>query len=672
MFDSHSPSQLFDKRPPLLLNIKTMFDCATDEISANSSYSEVIRQTLAKILPAHLFVPETENKDFLDDQRRQFFELLPLFKNTDCAAVNKNISFFILSKYRPNAFKFFFEMISHWLVPGKRLNVVLVYAVDFQLPDFGEDIYTLCEIMVHVDSLVELKELQNNLPILQTEVRLGIDSTYYARRILEIKGLSSDAKTAMIQEYVTYLVGRLPLHFDYDVLTEMQHVLVICRDEFKAAREFKHLSRIISVHYLFRKSLHDLVKDYPNKRHISIKLFKALLHLPEGNKTVLAMLVGINFLRENEVFEERHLLSSIQNCIPLAKAVEGSFFANRRGQEKICTIYLEIEKSNGEEFTKDEMRILRRELSVDLKDRIEHLMHPIFMPRNEEEIMRNILSLSNQIKYLKDPPQMIISFDEQTNYDLLFTVIIVRILKPGEDSIQDMFKKSNTFLGFSNSRAKTVSFLRSKYAKEATIFTVRFPKEKFIRRDQSIDLNKARQAVVNELEVIIGEIRDFNGGMISKQNELLCAVREELIHDDIKYNELLLENFFYALSPDLMRTILDPTSLKSLFLMLLESIDKGLFNSDNYTLTIRTEPHCVYAILKHGERSIQEEFNLALSALNANSTSMANSLVQVYDIPYLSYIYLSSDLKNQQIFCNTIRTITTTFNQKKKAQSKSN
>ena len=117
------------------------------------------------------------------------------------------------------------------------------------------------------------------------------------------------------------------------------------------------------------------------------------------------------------MFDKTHLLKAIQNYIPSAQAVENSFFANRRGSEHICTLYLELEKINGDEFTGNEIRMLRQELPNDLKDRIEHLMHPVFMTRNEEEIIRNILSLSNQIKFLRDIPQVFISFDEQTHAD---------------------------------------------------------------------------------------------------------------------------------------------------------------------------------------------------------------------------------------------------------------
>src|SRR5262249_55338996 len=150
----------------------------------------------------NLIHPSVEDPELIDDQRKEFLSLLPLFHVTPFAYHPTNISFYTLSKFRPNAVNFFCEMIGHWLVPGKRLNIVMYHAVNFRMPDFGDDIYTLCEVMARVDNTAELEELRRNLPILETEVRLGVQSAYYARRILEIKGLSADAKTAAIQEYI--------------------------------------------------------------------------------------------------------------------------------------------------------------------------------------------------------------------------------------------------------------------------------------------------------------------------------------------------------------------------------------------------------------------------------------------------------------------------------------
>lgn len=321
------------------------------------------------------------------------------------------------------------------------------------------------------------------------------------------------------------------------------------------------------------------------------------------------------------------------------------------------------------------MRILRRELPTDLKDRIEHLMHPVFMPRNEEEIMRNILSLSNQIKYLHDLPQVIISFDQQTYADVFFTVILVRVRTPGSPSIQDIFqpqekgRQYNGTLEYIHDRSKTIGFLRKKYTKEATVFGVKLSKNQFLRRDHSIDLNKARQAVVIELVSAIGEVRDFNGGMISKQHELLCLVKEQL-GNNVKYSDLLLENFFYSLTPDVMRTVLDPKILKTLFLLLLESIENGFFSGESYALKMQVDSRHVFVMIKSEDRSIKEYMMRALNKFNFHSSKLVNSFNCVYDLSYVGYLYICEEADKQQVFCQAIQHSILTWDQKNRILQK--
>lgn len=606
-------------------------------------YRQAIIHMLEKILPAPWH-----------EIRNEFQEMLPILSSAPCSQAPGHFSFYVLTRNRPNIFKFFFDMIGNWLVPGKRLNLVLTYAADFRIIELGAGSYTICEVMIHVENQEELEQITSNLPIIETEIRLGMKSIYYARRIMEVKGLTSDAKTAMIQEYVAYLVTRLPKHFDYDVLTEMQHVLVLCRDDFKEARDSQHLSRMISVQYLFRKGIREALKRSEDKRHLQLKLFRSKVMTPAGAKKVLSIVIGVNFLRDKEVFEKRHMLSAIQNLMPHVEAVENSFFNNRRGTEHISTLYLEIQKIDGSDFTSQDIRLLRRELPNDLKDRIEHLMPPVFMPRNEEEIMRNILSLSSQIKYMRDIPQVFISFDEQTHANLFFTVILVRLVKPGTCSIQEMFKSSGTFLEYIHDRCKPVGFLRKKYAKEATVFRVKLSKENFLRRDNSIDLYKARQTVCLELLRMIGEFRDYNGGMISKQNEVLQEVKKQL-GGEVRYNELLLDNFFYSLTPVIMRTLLEPDVLCTVFMMLLESIEEGGLGGDTYRLMTKFDHHFVYLLIKSDDRTIKEEITRTINKFHLHSSELANAYVHVYDMHYLGYIYRCDHPYKQHQFSQIIQ-----------------
>ena len=149
----------------------------------------------------------------------------------------------------------------------------------------------------------------------------------------------------MIQEYIAYLVKRLPKHFNQDVFAEMQHVLLTCPEAFKSVRKYRHLSRIISVHYLFRNTLLECVKNNRSQRYVNLKIFKENLYYPTGTKPILALLVGINFYHEKEILEQRHLFKAIRHLLPHVQLIENSFFSNRRGSEHVSTFYLEIEKS---------------------------------------------------------------------------------------------------------------------------------------------------------------------------------------------------------------------------------------------------------------------------------------------------------------------------------------
>lgn len=627
-----------------LPEIITQFDGAVE--NPNSAlYRHAIAHMLKQILP---FDFSFDNPEHVEKYKQEFLSSLPIFISSNYEIAPATMSFYMLSKSRPGAFKFFLEMLSNWLIPGQSLNVAATFAVDFQIPVLANETLSLCEVMIHIDNQLDMNELLRNLPIIETELKFGMQSNHYARRVLAIRGLSTDAKTASIQEDIAYLISKKPHIFDYDLLTEMQHTLVMCRDEFKEKRECRHISRIICLHYVFRKELRDAIKSEPEKRHLKLKLFKL-------KKSVLGLVVAINFLQDKEVFEERHLMSAIHKYIPSASAVEGSFFSNKRGHENIGTLYLEIEKPNNELFTIEEIQLLKRELPVDLKDRIEHLLHPIFMPRNEEEIMRNILTLSAQIKYLHDLPQVIITFDQQTHSDLYFTVILVAPIKPGALSLQDKFKAANTNLEFTHDRTKTIGLLRKKYTKDASVFTIKISKYQFLRRDHSIDLSKARQTIIAELTRIIGDVRDFNGGMISKQHELLCALREAL-HDK-KYDDLLLENFFYSLTPDVMRTVLSPQSLKSLFLLMQESIEDNFACGINYSCRFQKDSQYFFAMVKAGDRSVKEAVSRALTKFDTSPAAMASSFVLVYDIAYLGYLYLNHDPAQQDKFCNLLQDV---------------
>lgn len=638
-----------NKIPEIVTNFEPDNDQSNHEI-----YHALIRQILNKILPEHVFPLKNDEKNDLEVNDEGFIALLPYVTWIVSDNLPGNFSFYTISRYRSNAFRFFFEMIINWLVPGKRLNSISLFSADFKIPSVSDDLYTLCEVVVRIEDFDYLECIHTNLPTIETEVRLGMESSYYARRILEIKGISADEKIAIVQEHVAYLIERMPQYFDYDLMAEMQHLFVMCRDEFKAARNYRHLSRLICIKYLFRKEMKEKLKSTPMERHVNIKLFRTNVQVSEEKKQVLGVIVGVNFLREKEVFEKYHILNAIKRHIPEVVFVEGSYIPSKRGQEHFCHHYFEVEKSNGCKFTQNELATLKTELPSELKDLIEHPLHPVFMPRNEEEIMRNVLILSNQIKFVRDIPQIVVNFDEQTHSHLYFNVICVQVVNPGAKPLKILLESNATnVIEYLHERTKMVGYIRNKHTKEVVIFRVKLAKESFLRRDHSIDLYKARQLVVMELSRIIGEFRDFNGGMIAKQNEILNEVKSLLIQK-CKFNEHLLENFFFAMNPPVIRTIIEPFAVKTLFLMLQEIINRETLDSDLPLHMIRATQDFVFVTIRGGGSHLKDEITQSFNAIQHHPSQIAASSVRVHEVTYLTYVFRCDDEAKHSQFCQAI------------------
>ena len=173
------------------------------------------------------------------------------------------------------------------------------------------------EAVLSVETDEEYKVVEKNKRTFETEIRLGILSDFHASRITEFKGLSNDRKTAMVQEKIGSLIQKRPKEFGKNIFSEMQQFLIMSRDEFKSQRDYHHISRIISILYMIRKLLKQNLDQYPDKRHVILKFLKTKLRsMNKQEKMVLGVLVGLNFLKEHEVFEKKHLAYAIKKFLP--------------------------------------------------------------------------------------------------------------------------------------------------------------------------------------------------------------------------------------------------------------------------------------------------------------------------------------------------------------------
>lgn len=456
------------------------------------------------------------------------------------------------------------ENTLHILTPRRTFIGKFILEMVSQLSPNHFSLTALQEKFLHFT--IEFNESSSDLERIIYEIEWGVRSPYHAARILEMKALSMDEKRGLIQERILYIIRRFPHLFDYDLFSEMQQFFLKHSDRYFRPRTVRDVAQTLSALYMIRKKTLLSHEKNPSRRHVNVKVMRRTLFFPLDQKEALEISVGMNVLRENEVFKRNHLLKAVESILPDVR-----FVANSDYQEKeevpLHILTLEVEKEGG--FEPSDIADLKRWLPRALKGKIEHLQRSLFMPRNEEEILRNVVTLGRELRFARDLPQLILSFEKQTETHLVFTVILARILLPKMPPIEDVLMASP--LRPKIDRIKQLGMLRKKYPKEAAVFKVELPIDAFIREDHSVDLYKARHTILTQMQEVFGEIRDYNGGMISKQNEVYASL-EALLGE---YDQLLLDHFFHSLFPLEKRSFIDPKLLQTLYLLLQEKLQSS-------------------------------------------------------------------------------------------------
>lgn len=535
----------------------------------------------------------------------------------------------LICEERRKVSKFFFEMVSRWVLPGKKVETPFQFSATYK----G---YSICQMGLQFRSVQDAAMAKRQFPFLRKEILMGAGSVYHQEKILEMKGLSIDEKSSLVRERLARLVAKFPSTFDFDLFENMQHFFYATKEEFKSVHEVKEITRLIATLYHFQKQL----RKVEGRRQVLLKMKTIVLQTPFGMKEVLSISVGMNFLREHELFEERHFLSALSHCIPGVRSIPGSYYAYEGKEEEIHTFCIEVEKDSLEAFDSEELLLLEKRLAKEISSRIEQLVPPVFMPRNEEEVMRNVLTLSQQLRYLRDIPQMHISFDEQEGAMLLFTVCLVRILLPESPPIQELFSGEQ----FSIDRIKLVGRIRRKYSKEAAVLRVRLSSEPFLRGDFSVDLYAARLDLVEQIEGILGEVRDYNGGMIAKQSENYSRLKA-LLGPLAKKHPLLLQNFFHSIFPVQLSTTLDPMLLEILFQMLIEAMENP---KESVALKSKKASDHLFVMTKFQDFSWKQKMFAQVQQLAIPSNELLTIEMQIFDSFYLGFVYLNPERDNQQ------------------------
>ena len=390
---------------------------------------------------------------------------------------------------------------------------------------------------------------------------------------------------------------RFPHLFEKDLFNEFHCFFALSLPAFRRLRFEKHLIRMILTQYKTRKDVKHALLLAPEKRHLSLRLLPTTLNTAFGKKPVLGVMLTISLSGQFEYFDEEHLLLAIQKSLPSVYLIRGSRYVYRHPEEeKILTLYAEVDKEHGS-FSLREKAVVLRTFSQELKDRVQKLLPSIYNVRNEENIMKNMITLSQELKETNSLPQMIISFEGQIEKALIFTVVLAYV---GNRKIEeDLFLELNDpSIEITFARKQRMGYFECQTSKESLVLRAKvFKLPELHRRDFSVDAYTARKKVQGTICRVIGDVRDYDGGLIQKQRELF-SIFQNRFTQHIQDHGDLLEHFFYSITPIEKQATIPIAVLEVLFSYMLASLNEDFSKRGAHFLREYEDENYFYAFVR--------------------------------------------------------------------------
>lgn len=641
---ANSAHQLLLQENSLFSDLQPNFRPTNSEELLN--YVKKIEMILKTMLPKEVLISSIE------DIQLWMKKNLPILQWSEISDVPDCLTLFFLCtpSQEMRAENVFLNLLKKWLIPEKEVQILAFQNLYFFLPKVTTKLFFLAEVQILVEDGKDLIIIQNNLPLLAEEFVLSTSLKRHIEFVLDTKALSLDQKSTSVQQLLRKLVQKAPNYFNRDIFLEMSRFFALSSPDFRKFRLSQHIARIIVSHSWMRKKiLHNLTIN-PDERHLLFRFIHAKLHFHFGSKSVLGIVLVVGLIDKYETFEETHVLSAVQKFIPSTQIIKNSYYFFKATSEPIKYLYLELEKKDATLFTQKEIAQLGQNLNEELKQRVEKLIPSVFMIRNEEEVMRNILLLSQELKYSSDLPQVMINFDKQTSTELCFTILIVRVIKDHDKSIEKSFQNIDGSFRFYLDRVQNVGYIRKKKPKEANVVHLWIPKERsLIRADSSVNFYSARQKALSIINQTLGEVRDYNGGMILKQGELFLRLKHAF-KDIAKKNQEFLENFFFSLTPIEAQATLSLNAIETFFRLFLHILDEPLQKRENFILKVKKRKSQIFVALRTKDRSIESVISEAFNHLENFSKSFIKTQIELRGSFVQGYIYESADLSKQREF----------------------
>lgn len=445
-------------------------------------------------------------------------------------------------------------------------------------------------------------------------------------------------------------MNRFPQAIDNTIFNDLFLLYLVATKKFLDHRTSGHLFRVVLSTHLMHKKLLRKATFFPNRRHLQIRWIPTALRFPFSSKRVLSCIIAFNTIDKYELFDEENIILALQKHFPDLHLVKESSYHHVSQHKNLKFFYFEVEKNDGSWFSLQEKSLLKKNMDEKIKNSIQKLSPVIFMGHNEEEIYKNILILSQEIQCLQDIPQASINLDQQTGEEIVFRVTLVYISPYHHFSLKECFINSK----FISQRLITVRQI-DEHPIEAHIFHLHLSRDaSLIRSDGSLNFYLARQKISDLIKAAIGEFRDYNGGIIIKQQELLHDFKEcypEIVSKDLN----LIETFFYSLVPLEKQATLPKKVLVNLFEYYLENLRQKLSKDTTYSFKIYQNDQQTYLVINSDNTSLAKTISSFLDEQGSKVPDFAYNLIENKENVFFNCAILKTNQKELEFFINNLR-----------------
>lgn len=460
-----------------------------------------------------------------------------------------------------------------------------------------------------------------------------------------------EQKILSLNHKLEQLVNRFPKIFDSFIFKDRDRLLAFFEPEFIHKRSVDHLLRFITSLYIKKKNLLKILPYSSKTRFIEVRFLPTKLDFPFVSKRVIGVLVQISLNNRYELFDQDHLLKALQSFIPHLRIVKGSIYSFQAPQDSIKTIYVEFEKTGNLFLTLKERQLLLNEVREEIANRVERLVPAVFMTRNQEEILRNILTLSQEIQLPTDCPQVMISFETQKAEEFVFNLIYVRIENRNSLPIENLLNQKAQFGVWTLERKQLVKYL-NQHSIFAYVFRILLPPVGFIvRNDGALNFFSARTHIANHLKMCMGEFRDFNGGILIKQEETLLSLKQHLP----EVMSEMIENLYYSITPIEMQAILGLNLLKTMVTLFLKILEIPFLSDSPYIIENRTTENRLLVMLRILNKDLYEIAKEHLLSFEFPEAIEASLFLSIQNSYVFGYIIDANDTQFTRRFLDSLK-----------------